>query len=72
MQIVEAILAKCKAEDRENWLKQMADNLSTAAQNSPKEDKAAYTRLGGLLAPPRLGCRRRPKHRRPASPLLRA
>jgi thiol-disulfide isomerase/thioredoxin len=48
VQLIEAILNKCKADERETWLKQLADNLSTAAQNSPEKDKAAYTRLGQL------------------------
>src|SRR5262249_2100872 len=50
VQLIEAILAKCKADERETWLKQLADNLSTAAQNSPAADKAAYTRLGQVKA----------------------
>lgn len=43
--LVTKILAKVKAEDREQWTRQLADCLSAAAQSSPENDKAAYQRL---------------------------
>lgn len=39
------IAAQDKAENREQWLKQVADGLSAAAQNSADNDKSAYERL---------------------------
>ena len=42
---MEKIAAECKPEQREPWLRQMADSLSTAAQNSPAGDRAAMKRL---------------------------
>lgn len=37
-----------KAEDRDQWVKQVADCLGVAAQNSAKDDDAALKRLAGL------------------------
>ena len=42
---LEKIAAAAKPDQRESWYKQMADSLSTAAQNSPAGDAAAMTRL---------------------------
>ena len=39
-----------KAEDRDQWLKQVADCLGVAAQNSVKTDEVALKRLGDLKA----------------------
>ena len=45
-ELIDRILAKVsKAEDRDQWVRQLADSLGAAAQASPKEDKAAYVRL---------------------------
>jgi thiol-disulfide isomerase/thioredoxin len=43
--MLEKIAAAAKPDQREAWYKQMADSLSTAAQNSPAGDTAAMTRL---------------------------
>jgi thiol-disulfide isomerase/thioredoxin len=44
--LIEQVLAKvAKAEEREVWTKQIADNLGSAAQASPKGDTAALQRL---------------------------
>ena len=43
--LLEKIAAAAKPEAREPWIRQMADSLSTAAQNSPAGDNAALTRL---------------------------
>ncbi len=43
--LLEKIATECKPEQREPWLRQMADSLSTAAQNSPAGDGAAMKRL---------------------------
>jgi thiol-disulfide isomerase/thioredoxin len=37
-----------KPEDREQWVRQVADCLAVAAQNSPGSDKSAYQRLVAL------------------------
>jgi thiol-disulfide isomerase/thioredoxin len=37
-----------KPEDREQWVRQVADCLAVAAQNSPGSDKSAYQRLVSL------------------------
>ena len=42
---LEKIAAAAKPDQRESWYQQMADSLSTAAQNSPAGDTAAMTRL---------------------------
>jgi hypothetical protein len=46
--IVQKILAKVKPEDREQWIHQLADCLSAAAQSSPESDRNAYERLAVL------------------------
>lgn len=43
--VIEKIIAKSKPEERENWVRQLADALSAAAQNAPPGDKTAYSRL---------------------------
>lgn len=43
--LLERIVAKVKAEDREQWIRQVADCLNAAAQASGKDDKSAYQRL---------------------------
>jgi thiol-disulfide isomerase/thioredoxin len=43
--IVELILARKPAAERESWSKQVFDNLSTAAQYSDEKDTRAITRL---------------------------
>jgi thiol-disulfide isomerase/thioredoxin len=49
--LIDKILAKVtKPEDRENWIRQQADSLSTAAQSSAKDDKDAFQRLLQLEA----------------------
>ncbi len=45
VEILERIAAAAKPEARDPWIRQMADSLSTAAQNSPPGDKAAMTQL---------------------------
>ena len=45
VEILEKIVAAAKPEGRDPWIRQMADSLSTAAQNSPAGDTAAMTRL---------------------------
>lgn len=46
--ILEQIIAKVKPEEREPWIRQVADCLSAAAQSSPDNDKTAYQRLQRL------------------------
>ncbi|HVS34621.1 MAG TPA: thioredoxin-like domain-containing protein [Gemmataceae bacterium] len=46
--LLEKIAAESKPEQREPWVRQMADSLSTAAQNSAPGDAAAMTRLQAL------------------------
>jgi hypothetical protein len=43
--VLEQIVGKVKPEERVQWINQVADCLSTAAQSSPEADKAAYNRL---------------------------
>ena len=43
--ILEKILATAKPDAQEPWVRQLADSLSTAAQNSAAGDTAAMTRL---------------------------
>lgn len=47
--LIEQIVAKVKPEEREQWIHQLADCLSTAAQSSGKSDRTAATRLGRLV-----------------------
>ncbi len=46
--LLEKIVLKAKADQRDPWIRQDADCLSTAAQNSPPTDKTAYRRLVAL------------------------
>jgi hypothetical protein len=46
--LLEKLVAAAKPEQRDPWTRQMADSLSTAAQNSPAGDTKAMTRLLGL------------------------
>jgi hypothetical protein len=43
--LLEQIVAKVRPEEREQWIRQIADCLSAAAQNSPETEKAGYQRL---------------------------
>ena len=43
--LLERIAAAAKPDQRDPWTRQMADSLSTAAQNSPASDTTAMTRL---------------------------
>lgn len=43
--LLEQIIAKVKPEEREQWIRQVADCLAAAAQSSPDSDKTAYRRL---------------------------
>ena len=43
--ILEQIVAKVKTEEREQWVRQIADCLSAAAQNSAEGDRTGYERL---------------------------
>ncbi len=45
---LEKILAKVKPEDRDPWIRQLADSLSSAAQNSAAGDQVASKRLASL------------------------
>jgi hypothetical protein len=48
-EILDKIAAKTsKADDKDQWTRQMADCLSAAAQSSPTADKTASERLAGL------------------------
>jgi hypothetical protein len=46
--MLEQIIAKVKPEEREQWIRQLADCLAAAAQYSPDADKAAFQRLERL------------------------
>jgi hypothetical protein len=46
--VLEKIVGKVKAQEREPWIRQVADSLSTAAQSSSGEDMAALERLRSL------------------------
>lgn len=46
--LLEQIAAQVKTEDREKWLKQVADCLSAAVQNNPGGEKGAYDQLSRL------------------------
>jgi hypothetical protein len=46
--LIERILDRAKKEERDQWLKQLADCLGNAAQNSPADDKSSYERLSRL------------------------
>ena len=43
--LLEKIVAEVAPKEREGWIRQVADSLSTAAQSSPVTDKTALTRL---------------------------
>jgi hypothetical protein len=45
---LEKIVGRVKGEDRDPWIRQEADSLSTAAQGSPANDKTALKRLVSL------------------------
>lgn len=50
-QVLEQIIAKTTVPaQQENWIKQLADCLSAAAQNSPVNDNSSYNRLKDLSA----------------------
>lgn len=46
--VLEEITALVPAKEREQWVRQVADTLSTAVQNSAKGEKVAEERLGRL------------------------
>jgi hypothetical protein len=46
--LLEDIYKKVKPEEREQWVRQIADCLGAAAQNSGDSDNRAYTRLANL------------------------
>jgi thiol-disulfide isomerase/thioredoxin len=46
--VIQRIVDRAKAEDKEQWLKQLADCLSAAAQNSPAKDRTSLEQLGKL------------------------
>src|SRR5262249_25841590 len=43
--LLEKIIALDKPESRDQWIRQLADSLSTAAQSSPAGETAGYERL---------------------------
>ena len=47
-ELIVQISNRSKPEEREPWLRQLADCLSAAAQSSPANDRTAYQRLLGL------------------------
>lgn len=46
--LLEDIIKQVEPTQRATWIRQVADSLSTAAQNSPTTDKTALNRLGSL------------------------
>jgi thiol-disulfide isomerase/thioredoxin len=48
--LIERILAKVKAEEQDQWTRQLADALGTAAQSSPANDNSSLEQLGRLRA----------------------
>jgi hypothetical protein len=46
--LLERIVAKVKPEERDQWIRQVADCLAAAAQSSSDGDKTAYNRLMAL------------------------
>jgi peroxiredoxin len=46
--LLQKIVNKVKPEEADQWIRQIADSLSTAAQVSPANDKTAYNRLVSL------------------------
>lgn len=49
IEVLQKILAEVKAEEREPWVRQLADSLSTAVQYSPADDTTAQTKLRSLV-----------------------
>lgn len=47
--LIEVIIGKVKPEEREQWIRQVADCLSAAAQNSGEKERVAYERLTRLV-----------------------
>lgn len=47
--LLEKIVAEVKAEEREPWIRQVADSLSTASQAAPATETVARTRLNSLV-----------------------
>ncbi len=47
--LLEKIVGEVKAEDREPWIRQVADSLSTAAQAAPATETTPMTRLQSLV-----------------------
>jgi hypothetical protein len=43
--LMEKVVSRLKADEREPWIRQIADCLGAAAQSSPASDKTAYQRL---------------------------
>jgi thiol-disulfide isomerase/thioredoxin len=48
--LIERITLKVKPDEREQWVRQLADCLSAAAQSSPDTDRSAYKQLTELEA----------------------
>jgi hypothetical protein len=46
--LLEQIRDKVKPDERDQWVRQIADCLSAASQNSPQTDRTAYERLTAL------------------------
>jgi hypothetical protein len=46
--VLEKIIATVKPQERDPWIRQVADSLSTAAQASPAKETTAATRLASL------------------------
>jgi thiol-disulfide isomerase/thioredoxin len=44
-ELLDKVVVKAKEDQRDPWVRQVADCLGTAAQNSPPGDKAAYQKL---------------------------
>jgi hypothetical protein len=43
--VLQRIIAKAKSDERDQWVRQLADCYSAAAQSSPEDDKSAYQKL---------------------------
>jgi peroxiredoxin len=48
--VIKRIADRAKAEERDQWLRQLADCYSAAAQNSPPSDRSCLDELGKLRA----------------------
>lgn len=46
--VLEKIIAEVPAKDRDTWIRQLADSLNTAMQNSSADDKVSSTRMAKL------------------------